>query len=255
MKSTWAATFRHVGSRGALVAALGVATLAWDANAQAPAQAPDPGAPPPSNAPTPGPSTTDAPPPADTPPPALAESPLTQENNEPPPPTYAAEPPPPEPPPPEPEAEPDDSDAGPFSRGSVRLSVLIGTGSSVSDTYLILGAGLGYFLVDGLEVGLDYDIWFLADPVLNRLSPETRYVFHMIPVIKPYVGAFYRHTFVADYDDFDYVGARAGAYIIPSRSRSYIGAGAVYEHMLDCEDSAFLDCDSVYPEITFGISF
>lgn len=178
----------------------------------------------------------------------------------PPPPAYPDEPPPPPPEPAaEPAPEPDDSprerSAGPFSKGSIRATALIGTGSSTTDTYLILGAGLGYFLIDGLEVGLDWDIWFLADPVLNRLSPETRYVFHMVPVVKPYIGAFYRHTFVADYDDFDYIGGRIGAYIIPSGGRTFVGAGAVYEHMLSCEDNWFIDCDDVYPEISIGVAF
>ena len=143
---------------------------------------------------------------------------------------------------------------GPFSARSVRLTLLLGTGSTQKDTYLILGAGVGYFLVDGLEIGADYEAWLFAEPVLQRLSPETRYVFHMVPVIKPYIGAFYRHTFVSDYDDLNSVGGRAGAYIIPRSSRMYFGAGAVYERTLDCSSSAFVDCDSVYPEVTIGVS-
>ncbi|HEY3495006.1 MAG TPA: hypothetical protein VGK73_09985 [Polyangiaceae bacterium] len=243
--------------------AVTAAALSWPIAAQAQTQPPEAAPAPPAAQPAPpatGPSPSPGEPPPGGPPP-LAESPLTQEQSaEPPPPAYPSEPPPPEPTlEPEPVPEPDDSErgssAGIFARGSKRLSILLGTGSSVTDTYLILGAGIGYFLVDGLEIGVDYDIWFLADPVLNRLSPETKYVFHMVPVVKPYIGAFYRHTFVADYDDFDYVGGRLGAYIIPSRSRMYVGAGAVYEHELECEDSAFVECDSVYPEIAFGITF
>ena len=186
---------------------------------------------------------------------------MLEGTSEPPKPTYPEETPPPPPPaeetapPPEPEAPPE-RDAGPFSKGSVRLTALIGTGSSVTDTYLILGAGVGYFLVDGLEVGLDYELWFLAEPVLNRLSPETRYVLHFVPVIKPYIGAFYRHTFVgSDIEDFDHIGARAGAYIIPSRSRLFVGVGAVFEHLLGCDDDSYWDCDEVYPEVTIGITF
>jgi hypothetical protein len=181
-------------------------------------------------------------------PPPTAEPP-------PPAPAYPNEPPPPLPeeaPPREPEERPS---AGPFSKGSIRLTALIGTGSSVTDTYLILGAGVGYFLIDGLEVGLDYEAWILAEPVLNRLSPETRYVLHFVPTIKPYVGIFYRHTFVADYDDYDQVGGRLGVYIIPSRSRMFVGVGAVYERLLGCDDDDFLDCDEVYPELSFGVSF
>jgi hypothetical protein len=171
----------------------------------------------------------------------------------PPPPTYNEPPPPPPEPAPPPE-EPDRS-AGAFAGGSTRLSLLIGTGYTPTDNYLILGAGVGRYLADGLELGLDYEMWIFAEPVMHRLSPGLKYVFHMVPVIKPYVGAFYRHTFVNDYDDLNYVGGRGGIYYAPKNGRMYVGGGAVYEHLLDCTDSAFVDCDSVYPEIFVGIAF
>jgi hypothetical protein len=170
----------------------------------------------------------------------------------------AEEPLPPPPPPPDNEAPPDsgrDRSAGPFSRGSVRLTLLVGVGSTITDEYLILGGGLGYFVVNGLEVGLDYEAWFLASPVMHRVSPETRYVFHMVPVIKPYVGVFYRHTFITEgYDDMDHVGARGGLFYVPEGGRLFVGGGAVYERLLDCTSGALVDCDAVYPEIFFGIS-
>ena len=133
--------------------------------------------------------------------------------------------------------------------------MLIGTGSSSADTYLILGGGVGYYLVDGLELGLDYEAWIGGDPVMHRLSPGIKYVLHFVPTIKPYVGAFYRHTFVNDYDDLNYVGARAGLYYSPPRGRVYVGGGAVYERLLDCSDGGWVDCDTVYPELFVGISF
>ena len=136
----------------------------------------------------------------------------------------------------------------------MRLTLLLGTGSTRTDNYFIIGGGLGYFLANGLEVGLDYEAWLFAEPVLQRLSPETRYVFHMVPVIKPYAGIFYRRTFVADHDDYNQLGGRLGAYYVPRSGRMYIGGGAVYERTLDCTSSDFVDCDSWYPEISFGIS-
>jgi hypothetical protein len=244
--------------------------MLWSLGAQAQAQpAPGPGASPPAGspptAPAPGPGPESGAPPGGEPPPPLAESPLLEGQQAETPPPAAAEPPPPapaypdEPPPPPleeaPPPEPADEPKGPFSRGSIRLTALIGTGSSVTETYLILGAGVGYFLFDGFAIGLDYEAWIFASPVLNRLSPEARYVFHMVPVIKPYAGVFYRHTFVADYDDYDQVGGRLGAYVIPSRSRMFVGAGAVYERLLGCDDYDILDCDEVYPEVTFGVTF
>jgi hypothetical protein len=165
----------------------------------------------------------------------------------------------PAPPPPPPDYEVEDtgpaSSAGPFSKGSIRLTLLVGTGSTYRDTYLIIGGGPGYFLFDGFEIGLDYEAWILAEPVMHRVSPETRYVFHMVPVIKPYVGVFYRHTFVTGgYDDYDQVGARGGLFYVPQGGRMYLGGGAVYDRLLDCESTALVDCDEVYPEIFFGVS-
>lgn len=159
------------------------------------------------------------------------------------------------PPPPEEAPPPPRRSAGPFARGSVRLSAVIGTGSSYNDTYLILGAGAGYYLLDGLEFGLDYEAWFLAEPVMHRLSPGLRYVLHMVPVIKPYVGGFYRHTFIgSDIEDWNSLGVRGGIYYAPPNGRVYVGGGAVYEHLLNCNDTLF-DCDDVYPEIFIGVSF
>jgi hypothetical protein len=209
-----------------------------------------PGPPPPSNAP-----------PGNEPPPPLAESPLNtraQPEPAPVPPPAASESSPPEPEAPPPAAAEPESpgpDFGPFSRGSKRLSILLGTASTGSDTYFILGGGIGYFVVNGLELGLDYEAWLFGDPFIHRLSPGVRYVFGFVPTIKPYVGVFYRHTFVEDYDDFDQWGARAGIFYAPRRARVFIGGGAVYERLFDCTSSSVVDCDSVYPELMVGISF
>ena len=179
---------------------------------------------------------------------------------EPPPPLAEPQPPPPvvTAPPPEPVAPPEEEDApskaGPFRKGAVRLTLLLGTGYTTDETYLIVGGGLGYFLVDGLGVGLDYEAWIFGSPVMHRVSPEVRYILHFVPTAKPYIGGFYRHTFVNDYDDLNYLGARAGLIIAPERSRVYFGAGAVYEHLLECNDNAFVDCDNVYPEVMVGVS-
>jgi hypothetical protein len=235
---------------------LGFGAVALNAGAQpAPTSAPPPA---PGAAPTAPSGGPGGPPPGNEPPPALSASPLLGDQSQPPPPppTYEnapAEPSTPPPPPPE-EEQPKRRSAGPFARGNIRLSLLIGTGWTATDEYLILGAGVGYFLVDGLELGLDYEAWLFGSPVLNRLSPGIKYVFHMVPVLKPYVGGFYRHTFVNGYEDLNYLGARAGLFLMPKPSGSYFGAGAVYEHLLNCSGNGWVDCDNVYPEIFIGIS-
>jgi hypothetical protein len=236
--------------------ALAVCAASIVATAQpAPTNSPPPA---PGSAPTAAPGGPNAP---GNEPPPLEASPMLgdQAQPPPPPPTYPTEqqPPPPEesaPPPPPEEPRPRRS-AGPFARGSIRLSFLIGSGWTTTDEYLILGAGVGYYVVDGLELGLDYEAWLFGSPVLNRLSPGVRYVFHMVPVIKPYVGGFYRHTFVNGYEDLDYVGARAGLFYVPKGGGLYFGGGAVYEHLLNHCSGQYVDCDDVYPEIFVGVSF
>lgn len=154
-----------------------------------------------------------------------------------------------------PEGRTEDRSAWPFLQHRVRVTAVVGTGATNTDNYLILGAGVGYFIIDGLEIGLDYDAWLIGDPVMHRLSPETRYVFHFVRYVKPYAGAFYRHTFVGGYDDFDHVGARGGVLFAPPSGVMFVGGGAVYEHLLDCTDGLFIDCDAVYPEVFVGASF
>ena len=139
-----------------------------------------------------------------------------------------------------------------FSKGSTSLGVVVGTGTSFSDDYLILGVGVGYYVLPGLELGLDVQHWFSGDPAITKVSPQVRYVFTQPKVIKPYVGAFYRRTFISDLDDADSYGYRAGAYFTANKG-IYIGGGIVYEQYTDCD--RFADCSSTYPELLFTVSF
>ncbi len=142
--------------------------------------------------------------------------------------------------------------AGIFSKGTFRPTIHGGRGSAEEETYLILGAGLGYYVIDGLAPGLSYDVWLLGDPTVHVLTPELTYVFHMVPHVKPYVGPFLRHYFIAKFDDLDSVGVRGGL-IIPVEP-AFFGLGAGYEALLDC-DTRYQDCDNVFPEFLVGATF
>lgn len=141
----------------------------------------------------------------------------------------------------------------PFARNRVRASVGVGVSSSGRDTYMQLGVGVGYFLTDGLELGLGTDLWLIGDPTIINVTPGLTYVFHQVPVVKPYLGTFYRHAFVFDFPDLDSIGGRGGLYFVADHA--YVGAGLVYEHWLGCEDNGFVGCDEVYPEIVLAITF
>jgi hypothetical protein len=144
-------------------------------------------------------------------------------------------------------------DAGPFAKGQKRFAFTAGYASGYGDDYLFIGAGAGVFIADGLDVGVDLESWFLGDPLIYKLSPEIRYTFWKPVRTKPYIGGFYRRTFVSDAPDVDSIGGRGGIYYI-SESGAIVGGGIVYERFLDC-DNAFDSCDEFYPEVVFAFSF
>ncbi len=140
-----------------------------------------------------------------------------------------------------------------FRKGDTRLSLVGGSGQAFDQTYFILGAGLGYYVVDKLEVGLDFEVWIGDDPGIYRVSPQIRYVVPVDSSLKPYVGTFYRRTFYEGLDDLSSVGARAGVYSIIS-GNAYFGFGLVYDQLLDCDRNIY-DCTDTYPEIVLSIAF
>jgi hypothetical protein len=154
------------------------------------------------------------------------------------------------PPPPPPKAGPD---PGPFKKGKIRVGFYGGAGSTLSQTYFILGAGVGYYLLNGLEAGVDVEGWLLQDPTFWKVTPQVRYVLWQISPIRPYVGAFWRKTFVSGdtWPDYDSWGGRAG--IAYRKGGSYLALGVVYEKFND--NTIGVDDSVVYPEIAFWISF
>ena len=146
---------------------------------------------------------------------------------------------------------------GIFAKGRVRGAVYGGAGSAWgSQSYLILGVGAGYYLVNGLEAGMDVEGWFLNTPQFYKLTPQVRYIFWQVPRFKPYAGAFWRRTLVTD-DNPDYSswGGRLGIAFQRSNGRSFIAVGAVYERFIQNDDITFLETDIWYPEVAFWISF
>lgn len=144
--------------------------------------------------------------------------------------------------------------AGTFAKGRTHFFISGGSGNAFDETYLVLGIGASYFLIDGLSVGLAFESWSGSDPGMYRITPSLTYVFYQVDRVKPYVGGFYRRTNVDGLPDTDSVGARAGAYFQAGRN-SYFGVGGVYESYLDCSRAVYRSCDSAYPELSFTIAF
>jgi len=138
-----------------------------------------------------------------------------------------------------------------FSKGSTSIGIVAGSGSAFNDDYIILGVGVGYYVIPGLELGIDVQHWFSGDPAITKVSPQIRYVFHKSKTIKPYVGLFYRRTFIDEIRNYDSFGYRAGAYF-SANNGVYIGGGIVYEDESDCPVA---DCSNTYPELLFTVAF
>ena len=82
--------------------------------------------------------------------------------------------------------------AGFFSKGQTSFVIGGGTGYAFNQSYFVLGLGVNYYVIDGFNVGLSVESWTGADPNLYKVTPSVQYVFHQIPKISPYIGAFYR---------------------------------------------------------------
>jgi hypothetical protein len=147
-----------------------------------------------------------------------------------------------------------DIQADPFKKGSRRVSIVAGSGQMFSDDYVIIGLGAGYYVLNGLELGLDSEAWLGGDPDIYKLSPQAKYILPTQSRLRPYVGAFYNHLFIDQYDDLDTIGGRGGVYFI-QEEQWFFGVGVVYESYLNCDDKVYSSCDDIYPEISFSFSF
>lgn len=141
-----------------------------------------------------------------------------------------------------------------FGQGRTQLSIFGGGGSAFSQSYLILGVGANYYVLEGLGLGLNFESWFGNTPGIYKLTPNVQYVFTQVPSVQPYVGVFFRHTFIESLSDLNSVGMRGGAYL-PVGPNVHLGLGGVYESYLDCNESSYHSCSDLYPEISFTISF
>lgn len=143
----------------------------------------------------------------------------------------------------------------PFDRGRWGFSAALGTQTAFGHSYFSAGAGVGYFVLDGLEIGLFGVHEFGDDPSISELSPSVQYIAQPLanswPVI-PYAAGFYNHWFLGSgFSDLDTVGARGG--IVRLQGRAIVGLGVAYEHIVS--STCRTDCDLVYPDITLGFTF
>ncbi len=143
---------------------------------------------------------------------------------------------------------------GIFGQGSTQFSLLAGSGYAFNNNYLVIGAGVSYYVLDGVGVGLSYENWSGGSPGINKTSPSVQYVFYRSSWLQPYVGGFYRHAVVSGLPNINSVGARAGVYFAAG-PRSVVGLGLAYEAYLNCQTAIYSSCSETNPEISFIFGF
>lgn len=148
--------------------------------------------------------------------------------------------------------EPPPAPPTPFDRGRVNLGLGGGSQTALGYRYFGIGGAVGYFVLDGVELGLGALHQFGDGPSISRVTPAVRYVAQPLvgrsPVI-PYTGVFYNHWFIGrGVPDVDTVGARAGLLYVSGSL--ILGLGVVYERVV----SACTDCDLIYPDFTISLA-
>jgi hypothetical protein len=82
-----------------------------------------------------------------------------------------------------PEAEPSTRKT-PFDRGRFGLSFGAGSQTAFGARYFAVGGGAGYYVLDGVELGLGAQHQWGDGPSISRVTPSLRYV------VQPLVGKF-----------------------------------------------------------------
>ena len=140
----------------------------------------------------------------------------------------------------------------PFDRGKFSLSAGGGSQTLLGSSYFAVGASAGYFVLDGVEIGLGALHEFGSGPSISKLTPMLEYVAQPLvgksPVI-PYVATFYNHWFIGGQSDVDTVGGRAGLLYVSGQL--VLGLGAAYERIVS---ACVMDCSSIYPDFTISLA-
>jgi hypothetical protein len=141
----------------------------------------------------------------------------------------------------------------PFDRGRVALSAGASSQTLFGSTYIEIGAGVGYYVLDGLAIGLSGIYEFGNGPSIAQVSPSLRYVAQPLvgkwPIV-PYIGTFYKHWFIGgDYADEDTVGGSIGFMYVSGNV--LLGLGLAVETEIS---ACTMSCTWEYPDLTFSLA-
>lgn len=133
--------------------------------------------------------------------------------------------------------------------GTGVLSLKGGLVTVDDEKYSIAGINVGYFLLDGLKIGLAYERWFEGEPSIDKLSVDSNYYLPVSDRIRPYLGAFYAQNYASSEDIGSSYGFRGGVlFYTPQAS-----IGLEWTH--ETYDRCSTGCERSYPMVVFGFSF
>jgi hypothetical protein len=141
-----------------------------------------------------------------------------------------------------------------FMQNTQHLSFNLSFSDSLKRDYVGFGLGYRYFPLDGLEVGLDFDLLLGNEPIIYRVSPEIRYVFYPLKTFIPYVGVFYQYNYIVNMENKGGLGARAGFYT-PVGDNSYVGYGLSAGELRQCDKMVYGECSTIQVEFNFSLVF
>lgn len=150
-----------------------------------------------------------------------------------------------------------------FVSGSKSIGITVGSGSvsysggsiigTKVENYYIVGVNADYFVADDLSMGVGYQGWFGGTPRIHQATLPVTYYMPTGRAVRPYLGAFYRYTYIGDnaYDNYNSAGGRFGLAML--FQNGYAGFGWVQEVYFGRDNVS--DRTSGYPEAVVGISF
>jgi len=142
-----------------------------------------------------------------------------------------------------------------FTSGQTRVSVSAGNTRAYNDNYFQIGIGAGYYVLDGLELGLDASSWLGGETRIHEVMPSATYVLGNLESFAPYAGAFYRHTFIEGRDGVGAYGARGGV-LIQQAANLHLRAGVAVIRYTRCDQTmGGANCTDYFPELSAGFYF